>query len=54
MGVDTTVTEHVLADGYWATGVNEEHQLVGQSEEGYAVYWSSDFHQPTGGHASPH
>ena len=38
--VGTTVTEHVLADGTCATGVNELQQVVGESG-GDAAYWES-------------
>ena len=38
--VGTTVTEHVLADGYCAKGVNELHQFVGQLGS-QAAFWES-------------
>jgi hypothetical protein len=43
--IGTTVTEHVLTDGYCATGVNELQQFVGESG-GHAVYWESYASQP--------
>jgi hypothetical protein len=35
------VTQHILAGGSFAAGVNELQQVVGQSADGDAVYWES-------------